>query len=415
MTFIFRRCNSYSKGDYEELVERLGKIYNMAFGVYIHIPYCVKKCPYCDFNSYGVGRLVPEDDYTLAILRELDLYRDFLKNVTVTSIFFGGGTPSLFSPSGVESIIDRIASVSSLSPDVEVSIEVNPKTANLEKLRGFLIAGVNRISVGVQSFSERKLKVLGRINSPHDSETLLKAVERAGFVNFNIDLMFGVPFETLKEWESDLRRALEFGSTHISSYCLTIEDDTEFATLYSSGKLPLPDEDMVIDMFNLTGNLLEVYGYLQYEVSNFSKPGFECRHNLIYWQGNYYLGLGAGAHSYVLDDNPPWGVRFANIRDPNRYINVVKEGKRPVDFLDVLDRKKLIEDRFLMGLRLKEGIDLRDIRERLRVYLNWERLDPLVEEGFLEVLNDSLKVTKKGVLILNELIVKVLDALVYKE
>src|SRR5579885_3318906 len=240
----------------------------MSFGVYIHIPYCVKKCPYCDFNSYGVGKRIPEKEYTEAILKEINLYRELIEEFPLGSIFFGGGTPSLFSPNSIGKIMDEILTIASPLDSIEVSLEVNPKTADLENLRGLRDAGVNRISVGVQSFSERKLKLLGRINTPDDSRKILYDIIKAGYKNFNLDLMFGVSFETIDEWRADLEEALGFNTTHISAYCLTIEDDTEFGTLYSGGKLPLPDEGTLTDMLSFASGFLEDAGYRQYEISN---------------------------------------------------------------------------------------------------------------------------------------------------
>jgi oxygen-independent coproporphyrinogen-3 oxidase len=385
----------------------------MAFGVYVHIPYCVKKCPYCDFNSYGVGKRIPEEDYTEAILKELDLYRESIVGIPLTSIFFGGGTPSLFSPDSIGEIINRILRITSPLDSLEVSLEANPKTADLEKLKGFRDVGVNRISVGVQSFSERKLKLLGRINLPDDSERILKDIVKAGFHNFNLDLMFGVSFETLDEWKADLEKALEFNTTHISTYCLTIENDTEFASLYSEGKLPLPDEEVLAEMITFTGDFLEGAGYRQYEISNFAKPGYECKHNLLYWRGEYYLGLGAGAHSHIsADEKSSWGMRWANLKNPSLYMKAVREEKKPLAFVEFLERKEALEDKVLMGLRLREGINLTNIKERFRADLHSDKLKFFFDEGFIELSDNSLKLSKKGVLLSDELILKVLDSLV---
>ncbi|MBF8303330.1 MAG: Heme chaperone HemW, partial [Candidatus Dadabacteria bacterium] len=236
----------------------------MTFGVYVHIPYCVKKCPYCDFNSYGVGRRIPEKEYTEAVLREIDSYKESIEKLPLHSIFFGGGTPSLFSADSIGKIISKILETTLPLDSIEISLEVNPKTADLEKLKALKDVGVNRMSVGVQSFSERKLKLLGRINTPDDSRRVLEDIIKAGFNNFNLDLMFGVSFETLEEWRTDLEKALEFNTNHISAYCLTIEDDTEFGVLYSDGKLLLPDEDTLTEMHTFTGDFLDKAGYKQY-------------------------------------------------------------------------------------------------------------------------------------------------------
>ncbi len=387
----------------------------MPFGVYVHIPYCVKKCPYCDFNSYGVGKRIPEKEYTEAVLRELDFYREAVEKLHITSIFFGGGTPSLFSPVTIGKIIDEILRITSPLDSIEVSLEVNPKTADLEKLSGFREIGVNRISVGVQSFLERKLKLLGRVNTPSDSRRVLEDIIRAGFENFNLDLMFGVPFETPDEWRVDLERAMEFYTTHVSSYCLTIEDDTVFGTLYSEGKLPLPDEETLAEMLTLTDEFLELAGYKQYEISNYAKRGSECKHNLLYWRGEDYLGLGAGAHSHLSSDKKSlWGIRWANLKNPDLYMKSVLEGKKPVAFTEYLKKEDALHDKVLMGLRLRDGISLINLNEKFGTKLYSDRLSILLREGYLEVSDNSLHLTKKGILVSNELITRVCDSLVFE-
>ncbi|HLE24939.1 MAG TPA: radical SAM family heme chaperone HemW [Thermodesulfobacteriota bacterium] len=386
----------------------------MTFGAYVHIPYCVKKCPYCDFNSYGVGRRIPEKEYTEAVLKELDFYRESIENLPLTSIFFGGGTPSLFSADSIGKIISKILNVTTPLDSIEISLEVNPKTAELEKLKALKDVGVNRMSVGVQSFSERKLKLLGRINTPDDSRRVLEDIIKAGFNNFNLDLIFGVSFETLDEWMGDLEKALDFNTIHISAYCLTIEDDTGFGALYSQGKLPLPDEDTLAEMLIFTSDFLEQAGFVQYEISNFAKQGHECRHNLLYWRGENYLGLGAGAHSHLdLNEGSSWGVRWANLKNPDLYMRTVLEGKIPLAFTELLSREEAIQDKIMMGLRLGEGINLTSMRDRFGAKLYSDSLSALFKQGFLELSDNSLHLTKKGILVSNELIMKVCDSLVY--
>ena len=386
----------------------------MTFGVYVHIPYCVKKCPYCDFNSYGVGRRIPEKEYTEAVLREIDSYKESIEKLPLHSIFFGGGTPSLFSADSIGKIISKILETTLPLDSIEVSLEVNPKTADLEKLKALKDVGVNRMSVGVQSFSERKLKLLGRINTPDDSRRVLEDIIKAGFNNFNLDLMFGVSFETLEEWRTDLEKALEFNTNHISAYCLTIEDDTEFGVLYSDGKLLLPDEDTLTEMLTFTGDFLDKAGYKQYEISNFAKLGHECRHNLLYWRGEDYLGLGAGAHSHLdLNERSSWGVRWANLKNPDLYMRTVLEGKRPLAFTELLSKEEALQDKIMMGLRLGEGISLTSFKERFGAKWYSDSLSALFKQGFLELSDNSLLLTKKGLLVSNELIMKVCDSLVY--
>jgi oxygen-independent coproporphyrinogen III oxidase len=386
----------------------------MGFGIYIHIPYCIKKCPYCDFNSYGVGRLIPEVEYTEALLAELDIYSDAIARYPLTSIFFGGGTPSLFSSESIGKVIKKILGITSPSESLEVSIEVNPKTADFGKLVSFKEAGVNRVSLGVQSFSEKKLKFLGRINSPEDSIRILGDVITAGFKNFNADLMYGCSFETPEELWSELYKILEFNTPHVSAYCLTIEDDTAFADLYSKGKLMLPDEETLSGMISLVGNVLEGAGYIQYEISNFAKPGFECRHNMIYWRGENYVGIGAGAHSHLdTCSDSEWGVRWANLRNPAVYMKRVFERSKPVAFIEYLDRETALKDRVLMGLRLGEGIDLGKTEDRFSVNLMSGQLDYLIDDQFIELSDNRLRVNKKGLLVSDSIIHKILEAVAY--
>lgn len=386
----------------------------MGFGIYVHIPYCIKKCPYCDFNSYGVGRLIPEVEYTEALLAELDIYSDAIARYPITSIFIGGGTPSLFSSDSIGRIINKILGITSSLESLEISIEVNPKTADFDKLLSFKQAGVNRVSLGVQSFSEKKLKFLGRINSPVDGMRILEEVIKAGFTNFNADLMYGCSFETPEEWRSELDKVLEFNTTHVSAYCLTIEDDTEFAGLYSRGKLMLPDEQTLCDMISLTGDVLAGAGYIQYEISNFAKPGFECRHNMLYWRGENYIGVGAGAHSH-LDTclQSEWGIRWANVKDPSAYMKRVFERNKPVAFVEYLDRQTALKDRVLMGLRLGEGIDLERIENRFSVKLMSAQLDYLIGDEFIDLSDNTLRFNKKGLLVSDSIICKILESVAY--
>jgi oxygen-independent coproporphyrinogen-3 oxidase len=386
----------------------------MGFGIYIHIPYCIKKCPYCDFNSYGIGRLIPEVEYTEALLAELDIYSSTIACNPITSIFIGGGTPSLFSSESIGRIINKILGITSALESLEVSIEVNPKTADFDKLLSFKEAGVNRVSLGVQSFSEKKLEFLGRINSPEDGMRILEDVRKAGFKNFNADLMYGCSFETPEEWRLELDKVLEFNTTHLSAYCLTIEDDTEFAGLYSKGKLMLPDEETLCDMISLTGDVLASAGYTQYEISNFAKSGFECRHNMLYWRGENYIGIGAGAHSHLNKClQSEWGMRWANVKNPSAYMKRVFERNKPVAFIEYLDRQTALKDRVLMGFRLGEGIDLENIENRFSAKLMSGQLDYLIGDEFIELSDNRLRLNKKGLLVSNSIICKILESVAY--
>jgi len=384
----------------------------MSFGIYIHIPYCVTKCPYCDFNSYGVGGRFPEKEYTESILHELEFYRSEIQGARLNSIFFGGGTPSLFDPKSIEKIITKIYQITCPVDNLEVSLEVNPKTADLEKLKGLRSAGINRISVGIQSFSKRKLSFLGRINTPEDSRTILIDIINAGFKNYSLDLMYGTKDETFSEWGADLKEALGFDYPHISAYCLTIEDGTEFGKRYALGKLKLPTDEKLADFIIYTTEFFEDAGYRQYEISNYSKHGFECRHNMLYWRGESYLGLGAGAHSHsAMGNSSLWGKRWANLRNPALYMKTVNEEKKPLDFTEELKREEVIEDKVLMGLRLKDGIDISELENTFQLKANMDKVGHLVRDGFLEYSDSSIRLTKKGNLLSNAVILRFVEAL----
>jgi len=383
----------------------------MAFGVYVHIPYCIKKCPYCDFNSYGVGESFPEQDYTESVLNELKLHADVLNGAPLSSIFFGGGTPSLFEARNIEEIITKIKKATSPQSGLEVSLEINPKTADLEKLKGLRQAGVNRVSFGVQSFSERKLKFLGRINAPSDSRSILGDAKRAGFENINIDIMYGTMDETLDEWKKDLEETLSFDSTHISAYCLMIESGTQFGNLYRRGKLILPQEDELSEFITFTTEYLEENGYSQYEISNYSRRGYECRHNMLYWNGDNYLGAGAGAHSHLRDAGKGWGKRYGNIRNPGLYMKSVRAGEKPIDFSEELQKHEALEDTVLMGLRLSVGLEFKSLRESYNVVPDEYKIGNLVKGGLIEIKGDSVRLTEKGNLLSNAVIERFLDSL----
>jgi putative oxygen-independent coproporphyrinogen III oxidase len=292
-----------------------------------------------------------------------------------------------------------------------VSLEVNPKTAGIEKLKGLRGAGVNRISVGVQSFNQRKLDFLGRINGPEDGRRILEEVRAAGFENYNFDLMYGTSGETIEEWSLDLEEAVRFGSSHISAYCLTIENGTEFGALCKKGKLSLPDDDTLSRFIGYTTEFLGEAGYMQYEISNYARPGKECRHNLLYWRGENYLGLGAGAHSHVKTEGSPWGRRWANVRNPASYIKAAGEGRKPLDFTEELGRTEALEDQIIMGFRLNEGLDLSALRGKYGIAPDAGYIESLSEDGFIELSGDMIRLTRKGTLLSNEIIVRLVTSL----
>ncbi len=376
-------------------------------GVYVHIPYCLTKCPYCDFNSYGTNGNFPEDDYINALEREIENSRRIVEGREVSTVFFGGGTPSLFKSRSVGVVMEKLASIASFSPAAEITLEMNPRTADKEKLASLRRLGINRISVGIQSFSQRKLDFYGRFTTPDDCVRALVDVRDAGFRNYNLDLIYGSSQETREEFENDIRTALSFSPTHISAYCLTIEPGTEFATLWRKGRLSLPDDSVLVGFMQSAREILEEEGYGNYEISNFARRGYECMHNLIYWNCHDYLGVGAGAHSHIRSGGEQgWGRRWSNIRNPELYMKRVTDDGSAVSASYDLSRTTALEDTLLMGLRLSGGVEIRDLKERFGCEPDDSGLQYLQSDGFVLTDGGRLRLTAKGRIFTDELVAR---------
>jgi len=357
-----------------------------------------------------VGDKVPEDRYTEALIKELSLYEKLLSKFKVSSLYFGGGTPSLFSAQNIEKIISCISSITTFSSSPEITVEVNPKTADLKKFKSFRDIGVNRLSLGIQSFSERKLKFLGRLSSPADNMQCIEEVLNCGIDNFNVDLMYGTTDETFSEWESDLLNATCFKPNHISAYCLTIESGTEFKKRFERGDLVLPDENTLADMIDFTTQYLGQKEYNQYEISNYCLIDYECLHNKFYWQGLNYLGFGAGAHSHLKSyDGSKWGQRWSNVKYPSRYMSIVNNNVTPIDQSETLTRLQAFEDDLMMGLRLMKGLDLDILYDRYNVGFDLYDSDYLFSEGLMSRSQNTIKLSRKGILVSDYIISRLLD------
>ena len=382
-------------------------------GLYIHIPYCIKKCPYCDFNSYGVGERpgpteLPEDSYLNALIAELEYYSKLpaWHQRQVRTIFFGGGTPSLFSVQAIERVLQTINRLFPVHAELETTLEANPSTIfeelGRDKLQGFRSVGVNRISMGVQSFNAEKLKFLGRIHTAETLPAAISNIKAAGFANFNLDLIFGVNNESLDIWRNDLQSVLSANPTHISCYCLTIEPGTEFGRLKAEGSLPLLEDDIQAEMFTITQDLLTGAGYSQYEISNYSKPTLECQHNLGYWSGRDYLGIGAGAHSFSkVSEKSKWGTRWSNIPGPSQYIaraNAIADcSQRREELTEELAELEF----FFLGLRLKAGVNRADYESRFGVTIDSrysEKIKELTSQGLILENENKIQLSAKGFL-----------------
>lgn len=369
-------------------------------GVYIHIPFCTRICPYCDFNTYArQEHLIPE--YVEALIGEMDLTLAAIGPRPAQSIFFGGGTPSLLPPELVARLIDAVRERFPLPDDAEVSLEANPETIDAATLDGFLQAGVNRISLGVQTQQARGLKVLGRAHKPDVPERALAAARAAGVDNFSVDFIFGWPNQTMAEWEDDLDSILRWQPDHLSLYSLIVEPGTPYERAVQRGILTVPDEDTTADMYERALDRLAAAGWHHYEISNWARtPEHRSRHNLLYWRNGHYLGLGAGAHAHL--DN----VRSSNIRLPAKYIAAVREGRLPIDEREELDETTAMAETMMLGLRLpEEGVSAaafaaRHGRELEEIY--GRELTDLTDAGLLHWDGEHARLTRRGLLLANE-------------
>jgi putative oxygen-independent coproporphyrinogen III oxidase len=373
-----------------------------AFGIYIHWPFCLSKCPYCDFNSHVRREPIDEARFVRAFSAEITATAARVPDRTVSTIFFGGGTPSLMQPATVGSILDAIAEHWRVAPDVEVSLEANPTSVEATRFRGYRSAGVNRVSLGVQALDDRALAELGRM---HTSREALDAVgvARSIFDRYSFDLIYARPRQEPKEWASELTRALAEASDHLSLYQLTIEADTPFAALHAAGKLAIPDDDLGRALYDTTQEVCAAHGVPAYEISNHARPGGECRHNLVYWRAHEYAGIGPGAHGRLDID----GSRHATATEkrPEAWLMRVEANGHGLVTDDVLTREEMADEFLLMGLRLAEGIDIARYTALAGRPLDPARIATLHEHGLVETTAAGrLRVTLPGFPILDAVV-----------
>jgi oxygen-independent coproporphyrinogen-3 oxidase len=366
--------------------------------LYVHLPWCIKKCPYCDFNSHEMARAeLPEQRYIDALIADLEASLPLIWGRSVHSIFIGGGTPSLFSPAAIDRLLAELRARLRLDPDCEITLEANPGTFEKDRFKAFRHAGVTRLSVGVQSFNDDHLKALGRV---HDSAQAISAVEEAAanFETFNLDIMYALPGQTLAGLEKDMRQALALSPPHISIYHLTIEPNTYFA------KFPpvIPEEDLAYAMLDRITEMTAQAGMHRYEVSAYAKPGHRCFHNLNYWQFGDYLGIGAGAHSKLSFAHRI--VRQVRWREPGLYIDNAQAGEAVSQEAEV-SRADLPFEYMLNALRLRDGFKLQDFAEKtgLPVSALQTGLDEAERKGLIERDLTSLRPTERGFDFLNDL------------
>jgi len=372
------------------------------FAVYVHWPFCLSKCPYCDFNSHVRHGGVDEARFVRAYATEIAATAARVPGRTVSSIFFGGGTPSLMQPASVAAILEAIAKHWRVAPDVEITLEANPTSVEAARFRGFRAAGVNRVSLGVQSLDDAALKELGRLHSAQEALDAV-AIARANFERYSFDLIYARPRQSLESWAAELRRALAHAGDHLSMYQLTIEPDTPFFGLHKAGKLVVPNEDLARDLYDLTQAICVKAGLPAYEISNHARPGGECRHNLVYWRGHDYAGIGPGAHGRLTID----GRRVATETEkrPESWLMRVEAAGSGLIVDEKLTAGEAADEFLLMGLRLAEGIEPARYTALSGRTLDPKRIAVLREEGAVETTTDGrLRVTLSGFPILDAVV-----------
>jgi putative oxygen-independent coproporphyrinogen III oxidase len=375
------------------------------FGVYVHWPFCASKCPYCDFNSHVRTGGVDQRRYLAAYLRELAYTAKLSPGQTVTSIFFGGGTPSLMQPATVAAILEAIAGHWIIEPGAEITLEANPSSVEAERFAGYRAAGVNRVSLGVQSLRDKDLKALGRLHSVSEAKAAI-AVAKAHFDRFSFDLIYARPGQTLPEWRAELAEALDLQAGHLSIYQLTIEPDTAFAALHKAGRLIVPEDEPAHDLFELTQEMTAAAGLRAYEISNHAASGQASRHNLLYWRYGEYAGIGAGAHGRLLID----GQRTATSteRAPEAWIARVEADGHGLTEKAALALPEQADEMLLMGLRIGEGVDLARLQALTGLHPAAAKIAELQALGMIE--HDAgahrLRATDQGRFLTNTIVLE---------
>ena len=373
-----------------------------AFGVYVHWPFCLSKCPYCDFNSHVRREPIDEQRFLRAFHKEIATTAERVRDRTVSSIFFGGGTPSLMEPSTNAGILNSIARQWRVAPDVEITLEANPTSVEATRFRGYRAAGVNRVSLGVQALDDRALAELGRMHTAREALDAV-AVARSVFDRYSFDLIYARPGQQPKDWASELKAALSEAGEHLSLYQLTIEADTPYAALHKAGKLKTPDDDLARTLYDTTLEICAAHGLPAYEISNHARPGAECRHNLVYWRGQEYAGIGPGAHGRLDID----GERHATATEkrPETWLTRVEADGHGLITDDELTSEERGDEFLLMGLRLAEGIEIGRYQELAGRQLDPVRIADLSSHGLIETTSEGrLRVTLPGFPVLDAVV-----------
>ncbi len=369
--------------------------------MYIHIPFCLGKCAYCSFNSYaGMEGLYPR--YVEAVKKELSRQRDKGRSGPLHTLFFGGGTPSVLEPASLCAIIDHCRELFGFTDDIEISLEANPKSVDFIKMITLRQAGVNRLSIGVQSFLDNELDILGRLHSAQNNWDCIRDAVAGGFENISVDLMYGLPYQKVSSWQWNLEIALALGVSHLSLYQLTLEDGTRMQKRVAAGEMVLPDEEEILKMDEVTRRLLSNgQAFRQYEIANYALNGYFCKHNLNYWHNNEYYAAGAGAVAYVN------GTRSRNISHPSRYCEMVENEGDLFEESETLTLEESFRETVIMGLRMVEGIDLDLLFRRYNIDFRsyyGEYLNTLVQGGLGDFEQDRFRLTAAGRQVANQIL-----------
>ena len=373
-----------------------------AFGVYVHWPFCLSKCPYCDFNSHVRHAAIDEERFARAFAREIETTAARAPGRKVSSIFLGGGTPSLMQPQTVGRILDAIGQHWRVAADVEVTLEANPTSVEATRFRGYRSAGVNRVSLGVQALDDASLKMLGRLHTAREALDAV-AIARSAFDRYSFDLIYARPDQTPEMWAGELQHAIAEAAEHLSLYQLTIEEGTPFFGLHAAGKIKTPDEAVARALYDVTQEICSKHGLPAYEISNHARPGAECRHNLVYWRGDEYAGIGPGAHGRL--DSGGLRHAVATEKRPEGWLMRVEATGHGVVTDDVLNSEERADEYLLMGLRLNEGIDPARYRALSGRALDPGRIAILTAEGAIAVDESGrLRVTQSGFPVLDAVV-----------
>lgn len=374
-------------------------------GLYIHVPFCARKCPYCDFNSFA-GREGLIDAYIGAVLTELKGRSRSASRPTFTTLYVGGGTPTLLSSAQLCRLLEGAREAACLADGAEVTVEANPGTVDAAKLRALRRVGANRLSLGAQSFRQEDLLRLGRIHTVTEGETTFRDAREAGFDNVAIDLIYAIPEQSVADFRLSLERVVGLGPEHVSTYCLTMEDGTPLAAKVREGSVRAADEGLQLRMYRLARRLLRASGYDQYEISNFAVPGRECRHNLACWRGEPYVGIGAGAHSYMD------GARSANVGDPAEYVRRISGSGDATEWRERLCPERALGEAVMLGLRTREGVRFASLRERFGIDVRRRRareIRALREAGLLRVTPEAMALTARGLAVADEVALRFIE------